>query len=286
MFMSDSSGDIPTQIPYVISADLEAWGNHQHTGLTATKVNAFRESLVHDLQAMGKAVEWLDYYDIKDGLTELANKSTLPKISLDRFYYGPSVADGMLDITRACSTTFDDSTYVNRRETADLASQYNSLAKQFSGREVAIVDDVLFSGKMAERIVERLADRNIRVVAFIAGVAIGPGAEILEQNGIRVYSHLEYKHVEDELCERDFTSDRVSGRPLIDKPGKRSLYWVPEPFSKHDEMASISNEHIGKFFEDNLTRNIAMFGATTVRANIGDVYGRELIENKIDEIIA
>lgn len=268
--------------PYVISADLERHFNQfseLHKG-----IDRFRESLVQDLQEQGKEVLYLPFENIHRGIAEYIRKTNLPVVSMDRIYVDQESVDAFLDISRSCDGNFLTKTYTQRLGSLDLEEQFRFLGSIFDGQEIVLTDDVLFTGKIIEYVTNRLAEKNVRIGGLICGVAVGEGINRIKSMGIDLEVVHEFEQVEDEVCERDFTALPSAGRPIIDKPGIRSLYWVPRPFSDHESAASINEEHIGKFFESTLIRNLCSFGTSFMKKAINNVLGREFLHKEIDRL--
>lgn len=268
--------------PYVISQDMEHWRDGEFS-LDRQNLDTFRTTLEQDLSELGKRVEWVEYETLSQGISRLALSTQLPKISLDRYYVDPRSNFEMLDITRGTDSTFGTTSYVGRMGSDTLSSQFDGLGQKFYGQEVALVDDVLFSGEMAGYIVSELKKRKVRVATVMVGIAIGNNSINQWAEPVELESVVQYDEVEDELCERDFTTHDNSGRILTDIDA-RALYWIPKPFSDHEKMASLPATNIQDFYLKSLERNVAAFGANTIRKSLDDVFGKEMITRDLNNL--
>jgi hypothetical protein len=130
---------------------------------------------------------------------------------------------------------------------------------QTSGvREVVIVDDVIFTGALLERIIDLLSRINVCVPLVCAGVGIAEGINRIgtkrEIRCVRIY-----KEVVDEVCERDFWPGvPFSGRLLA---GGRNV-GVPYilPFGRPFEWASIPLRRERSFSLFCLRQTAELFG--------------------------
>lgn len=237
---------------YVISAELES------SGLEPPRVEEFRKSLSADLQARGEKVEWAGWAEMKEGLRQLGEKASLPIISLDTVYFEPSEKDGTLAVSRAVkSDDLSDAGYDARLGTAPLKEQLDMLGERYRGQEVALLDDVLFSGEMAAAMRRRLMRRGVRVPIVVAGVAIGEGAQRLADLGVETRSAISYDQVRDQLCERDFTYLPGSGRKVSGR--QQNVPYFDPAVGRPEQWASLKDAT--NFCATNIRRNLELLPA-------------------------
>lgn len=272
--------------PYVISAELDMstanQGQLQHSQLTR-----FRESLDTDLRNCGMNTCWVDSATLRSGLQRAINQTSLPIISLDNRYVRD--ADQFIGISRAVDANLNDAGYTARAGCAPLAAQFEA-AKRL-GSEVALVDDVLFSGNMLGRVAKELAMHGVRVKTVIAGIAIGDGMAPLAQDGIDIQAVKIFANgVYEEVCERDFGFNPGSGRP-VPTQNASALYFDPH-FGRPTEWASLPEAYIKDFFVNNIERNINLLTSEADMSDIGAFVGynrsgnaRDVLRTRLKEVL-
>jgi hypothetical protein len=172
--------------------------------------------------------------EIKAEMRSNIQKIGLPSISLDRVYFE---GDFSLDVTRGVDNKLKN-IGIMPRPGINTAWQIQEIVE--SGvKEAVLVDDVLFSGKVAYSIIDMLKDFNIKIPMVCTGVAIQDGITLLEYGGIGVRCSRSYGcRVIDQVCERDFYPGvPYSGRTVRDAENVGVPYI--KPFGKPDEWASI-----------------------------------------------
>lgn len=253
--------------PYVISAELDLANSSTRNIVQANKVEAFRESLDADLRRLGKNTLWVASQDLRQGIQTTIARSPLPIVSLDDRYV--ESADGFIGISRGVNEQLNDSGYTPRVDYPSIANQLDSTASL--GREVAVVDDVLFSGEMVSWLSDELARRSVKIGTVICGIAINEGIEKLLTRGIDVQAAQTFDDVEDELCERDFAVVPGSGRRIVDR-GMNALYFDPF-YGRPSTWASIPNAAVNQFASASYVRSIDILQPDLPVASIGKFYG-------------
>ncbi len=258
---------LPTSpLPYVVSGDtyslLSDWAAKSRFKLPPKIFfeelqNAFKRFMTQIFPGF----ELIEEEEIKTGISAIRNKlNGLPVISLDRVYT-PN-ADVYVDITRCITGTELTARGLGRRfEESNLLRQIRQL-KEFSGREVLLVDDVVFSGELIKRLCSLLKMIQVNVYAVCTGIGIETGVENIMSNPKdalprQVLSVREYKTVIDEVCERDFYPGLPqSGRSIFNEGNTGVPYILP--FGKPEEWASIPSDWSKAFSEFclNQTRNL------------------------------
>jgi len=173
---------------------------------------------------------------IASGLQRLTEDLALPLVSLERSYHDDAAHH--LHVNRTVDEQLTDRGISHRFGSEPLERQVEDIA-QSGAKEVALVDDVIFSGQGLLSMIQLLALSGVRVPIVVAGVAIGKGKGRLESHGLEVRHVVYYSEVIDEVCERDFCPGvPLSGRSLH---GARRDIGVPyiKPFGQPALWASI-----------------------------------------------
>ena len=236
--------------PYVVSADsrglLKQWAKKNR--LTLPDDDYF-QGMLRDLEnALGQYFAKVDIVPedfLRQGLNGLIKNSPVPVVSLDRAYINPKQNNliGFLDATRTVDSNLNSTGLGSRALEITLERQIGQLASSQSGKAIALADDVIFEGKTMLQLAQKLRSKGIIVDTIYSGITIKEGKEILEQNGVRVDSLLEYDQVIDEICERDFVvGSPYSGRSVVNGQGIIEGAPYLYPFGKPVEWASIPQE--------------------------------------------
>ena len=124
--------------------------------------------------------------------------------------------------------------------------------------EVALVDDVIFSGTVLERIINLLSRINIQVPIICAGIGIGEGINRIKATKRQVRCVRTYEKVIDEVCERDFYPGvPLSGRLLAGGENIGIPYLLP--FGNPESWASIPSQQAANFSKFCLRQTISLF---------------------------
>jgi len=236
--------------PYVVSADsrglLKQWAKKNR--LTLPDDDYF-QGMLRDLEnALGQYFAKVDIVPedfLRQGLNGLIKNSPVPVVSLDRAYINPRQNNliGFLDATRTVDSNLNSTGLGSRALEISLERQIGQLASSQSGKAIALADDVIFEGKTMLQLAQKLRSKGIIVDTIYSGITIKEGKELLEQNGVRVDSLLEYDQVIDEICERDFVvGSPYSGRSVVNGQGIIEGAPYLYPFGKPVEWASIPQE--------------------------------------------
>lgn len=222
--------------PYVVSCDLRIlWRNAGFT-VSNEPINEFRTSVRSALRESVGESEWVPEQELKEGLMQLTTGCAMPIVSLDPVY-APS--DLHLSLTRLVDDRLADAGYGARDGTPiDLRSVVGTVVERLEERDIALVDDVLFSGAMMQHLISLFAERGVRVRRVFAGIAIGEGVDRLRFIDCPVSSVRLYHEVTDEICERDFLPGApMSGRTVRTHQNTGAPYLLP--FGKSATWASI-----------------------------------------------
>ena len=245
--------------PYVVSADIyllmKEWTNQN--GFILPKREFFchlREKFSSYMQGIFPEFELVSEQEISQGLADLVHESDLPVISLDRVYVKEELN---LEITRLVDEKGKDRGLGRRAGTPPIWQQIKKL--QMSGvHEVALVDDVIFSGTVLERIINLLSRINIQVPLICAGIGIGEGINRINGTKREIRCVRTYEEVIDEVCERDFYPGvPLSGRLLVGGENIGVPYLLP--FGNPESWASIPPEQTATFSKFCLHQTISLF---------------------------
>ncbi|MFA5184062.1 MAG: hypothetical protein WC456_00885 [Patescibacteria group bacterium] len=238
-------------LPYVVSADiyllLAAWAQAKGFILPDDSFFlAFREKFVDQLIKIFSQVDLLAEMDLLFSLRTWLAGNRLPIVSLDRVYL-PSLCAAYhpLELTRAVGQANQDLGLRPRAGAPNLIQQLASLS--VSGQtEVALVDDVIFSGDLLFKVITVLERRGIRVGGIYAGVGIAEGLEKIARLNVPVSCAFVYDQVVDEVCERDFYPGvPLAGRLLVGSNNVGIPYILPD--GQPGRWASIPEERQSSF---------------------------------------
>lgn len=191
------------------------------------------------------------------GIEMLIKKSKLIPISLDKSYY---LAEYNFELTRFVDVDKNDVGTRERYGTPRIHIQLRKLEKELKGKEVIIVDDVIFSGDVVEQTINELSPLGIKVVAVCAGIGIEKGVDRLNSAGYEVSCVRIYESVIDEVCERDFYPGvPLSGRSVVCKENVGVPYILP--FGDPEKWASIPKKWQKPLSEFCIKQTIKLFEA-------------------------
>ncbi|OHA17436.1 MAG: hypothetical protein A3G52_02200 [Candidatus Taylorbacteria bacterium RIFCSPLOWO2_12_FULL_43_20] len=233
--------------PYVVSADIyllmKGWAIQNDFVLPSREFFCrLRKEFSNYMSGIFSNFELVSEDEISYGLAKLVAESGLPAISLDRVYCKSELN---LEIARLVDKNGKDCGLGHRAGTPPIVQQIKRL--QMSGlREVVVVDDVVFSGALLERIVDLLSRIHIRVPLICAGVGIAEGINRINGTKREIRCACTYEEVIDEVCERDFYAGvPLSGRLLVGDDNIGVPYLLP--FGKPESWASIPSEYATDF---------------------------------------
>jgi len=245
--------------PYVVSGDVGGsmieWG--RRTGYGVPESDYF-DGALHELgSVLGgyfKRVEMIPEKDLRFGINRLVRESKSPVVSIDRVYVddeGPNVIDH-LDFTRGVNEDLEGIGLIPRDGFQPINLQIAGVARACNRKgvsEIAIVDDVVFSGgDLVGNIIPEFEKQGIAVTEVLAGVAIGSGIETIESSGVGVRYVYKFDKVEDEVCERDFVAGVPhGGREMKTDNGQRFSVPYFLPFSNPGNWASIPERYANDF---------------------------------------
>ena len=256
---------------YVVSEDIDIlvprWC--RSIGLLPPAKNFYLElrSRMKDfLQNLFARVTFIGSREIRSGLLKsvaLHKKAGLTVISLERAYLEDTEVDGRIELTRTVDESGEDIQVPSVRNGAPLKwMQYESLR----GKKIALIDDVVFSGKTIISTVSGLHHYHANVHAVTAAVGVKDGVNKLKKTTFGIIGmpkHLkvdcleEFDDVSDQVCERDFY-------PGVPYSGR--VYYIDNvsfpyvlPFGRPDKWASIPEKELRRFSVLCIDNTIALF---------------------------
>lgn len=245
--------------PYIVSADiyllLKKWADRKNLILPSQEFfsDLRNEFSVYILKIFPN-FEFISEEEICRYMSKVANESKLPIISLDPVYFQ---GDYSLELTRNVTEEGIDRGLKHRFGSRPLLKQL-SLLKDTRIKEVCLVDDVIFSGVLTERVIQSLSHLGISVPVVCAGIGIQEGIDRITTSSRSIYCLKTYGDVMDEVCERDFyLGVPYSGRSLCNSQNIGLPYILP--YGKPDKWASIPVLSQKLFSEFCINQTITLF---------------------------
>lgn len=245
--------------PYVVSADikilLEPWAKKSGFSLPSREFfSELRREFTTTMKGIFPGFELVSEGELKDGLSGMVKSNGVFPVSLDRVYYRSQPS---LDIARVVDNEGNNKGLGRRAEADYLLAQFRVL-KNSGLKEVALVDDVIFTGDLLKRVSNVITGMGINVPLIYAGIGIGEGVDKLSSNGSKVLCVKTYDEVIDEICERDFYPGvPLSGRLVNDDNNTGAPYILP--FGNPVSWASIPSESQVRFSKFCLNQTIQLF---------------------------
>ncbi|MBT9171440.1 MAG: hypothetical protein DDT18_01816 [Actinobacteria bacterium] len=218
--------------PYVVSGDivplLNKWANQKGFILPSTEFfNQLRGEFIEYMRRIFPEFEFVPEKEITKGIARLVSESGLTPVSLDRVYYPTNPS---LDIARLVDKDGKDRGLGHRPGTPPLLQQFKRL-KETGLKEIVLVDDVIFTGDLIERVIQCLSRLGIQVLLVCAGIGIAEGInriKIIKDMKREIRCVRTYEEVIDEVCERDFYPGvPLSGRVLLGEENVGVPYILP-----------------------------------------------------------
>ncbi len=245
--------------PYVVSADiyllLGKWARQKKFILPEKEFFAeLRRGFSSYMFQMFSNFELISEGEISKHIQNVTIASKLHSVSLDQIYFS---SNSSIELTRNVNLQGEDRGIQHRFGNPNLLRQLRQL--KVSGiKEVCLVDDVIFSGVLIERVIKLLSNMEISVPVVCAGIGIQEGIDRIICNKREVICKKVYEEVIDEVCERDFyLGVPFSGRSLIGSENVGLPYILP--FGKPREWASIPLEFQKAFSEFCINQTVVLF---------------------------
>lgn len=246
--------------PYIVSADIKLllapWVAERGFVLPGDEFfGGLRQDFSERMTRIFPGFELVGEEEMRQGLGQLVKAAQIFPVALDRVYFDSPF---QLDITRTIDAQGTNTGLARRAESPMLLSQFRQL-RNFGIKEVALVDDVIFSGDLLLRVSGILESMDVSVPYIFAGVGIGEGIDKLKANGKEVYCVREYPEVIDEICERDFypgvpmsgrlvDAERNMGAPYI-LPFGDPVGWASIPQESQVSFSQFAREQTAQLFQ-------------------------------------
>jgi hypothetical protein len=244
--------------PYVVSGDiyllLSNWAKEKKFILPEKKFfQELRQEFKNYFRQIFPRFEYISETEIVNHLRFATSRSNLLSISLDPVYYPD---DFPLALTRGVDINLVDRGLRHRFASPSLLKQLSAI-KMSGLKEICLVDDVIFSGVLAERVIKLLSQLGLEVVFVIAGVGINEGLKKISKSRSISCARV-YNDVIDEVCERDFyLGIPYSGRSLVGVKNIGLPYFLP--FGNPAKWALIPEQKQKEFSLFCLKQSIILF---------------------------
>lgn len=246
--------------PYVVSADiyllLTKWAKEKNFILPGKEFfDKLRKEFSVYMLKIFSSFEFVSEEEISKHMQGVTQESGLTCVTLDQVYY-PSIYG--IDLTRKVDLMGEDKGVYRRFGSPSFLKQLNDL-KMKEIKQICLVDDVIFSGVLIERLVRVLSGFGITVPMVCAGIGIAEGINrISKEKKIKIDCAKIYDDVVDEVCERDFyLGVPYSGRSVIGDENMSLPYFLP--YGKPGEWASIPPSFEIEFSKFCINQTISLF---------------------------
>ncbi len=240
--------------PYVVTNDLEivfgALTNARFTRPESALIAEAANRIVQSLKKNFTQVDNIEAQRITCFLKDCVRGADMPVVSLTGLLTSDDVAVA-LNFSRslvarknaAGKLILTEAGIQPRfRDSGSLSEQFTNAMKIIRTRaDVAIADDVVFSGGTILKMAERLEAQGLNVRKVFASVAMEKSINALKERNIEVVADYIYQDVLDEVCMRDFMVGAPGGgRNIILDNGVYASAPYIRPFGKIEDWASIT----------------------------------------------
>lgn len=245
--------------PYIVSADiyllLNKWAKQKNFVLPKKEFfDKLRKEFSNYMLQIFPDFEFISEEEILKHMQMITLRSNLPCISLDPVYFCCNLS---IELTRKVDLRGIDKGLQHRFGSYSLLKQLSQL-RSHQIKEVCLVDDVIFSGVLMERVIKLLSEIGINVPVVCAGIGIQEGVNHILSPKREISCAKIYNEVVDEVCERDFyLGIPFSGRSLIGNNNIGLPYILP--FGKPEKWASIPENLQKSFSEFCINQTIILF---------------------------
>jgi hypothetical protein len=248
-------------VPYIVSADIKLlladWTRTRGFAMPSDEFFVtLRLEFCNMMRSIFPHFVFIPEDELVRGLDELAVACDVPLVSIDKAYHRTPLT---LDITRLCKGPNNGAPVVDARHgNPPLDKQIEAIRAQSA--DIALLDDVIFSGDQTLAIADRLGRYGVRIKTVIAGIGIGEGVDRIRKLGIDVRCVRQFDEAVDEVCERDFYPGvPYCGRSLAGADNVGIPYILP--FGKPADWASIPSGKAAAFSEFCLVQTIKLYRA-------------------------
>lgn len=201
--------------PFVVSEDihilLAQWAaRHPFFSplqLSPELFKGLRREMILKLREYFGEVEFVTEAQIRQNSQAILREVDCPLVSLDETYHPDG--DFKISSTRLTDQCGNSLQGYGSRNLDTLERQYDLIASGLNGRgrDVQLIDDVIYSGDNIIEIIKNLGSRGVRVARVMGAVVVREGKRKIETAfpGIRIDACVPvFESVTDEVCERDF----------------------------------------------------------------------------------
>jgi hypothetical protein len=227
-------------------------------------INNLRLNFRKSLDGIFNSIRIYSEYQMRSGMEKFLDETSLPVISLDRIYLRNSTKIfGFLDTTRI--DTNGNISQISRNKN-NLDNEIFKLSEKLYARagtnapEIALVDDVVYSGKSIMEIIKKFRSNGISVPFVFSAINTPESKSRLQQNGVAIKSSYKIDNFIDQICERDFYFGLPqSGQFVKNQDG--TIYKQPYflPFGNPVKRASIPKNKAIAFSANCMERSIGLW---------------------------
>ncbi|MBI1326538.1 MAG: hypothetical protein GC136_02740 [Alphaproteobacteria bacterium] len=280
-----------SNIPYVVTDDLVNVFANSEGALSAVPVEAIEAAsrqVTSGLQKIFPNVDRIEGGQIEAYLQDCVKNSAIPVLSLAEFLDAEDgayplllsrslITDANGDVTAALMPRWQDA--------GSLEVQFNNAAQL--GPEVALADDVVFTGGSMLKIIESLEQLGTKVPVIYASVALEEAVAKLAERGTTVYADYIYPAVLDEICMRDFIVGAPGGgRNVIAADGSYATAPYLFPYGDIENWASIPPEFAASQSKACLEAAAQLWGAAPAKITFNALKKPVVLSNPQAEIAA
>jgi len=235
---------------------------------TQQRLKSLRQDLRQSLNGIFTNVEFIKEQEMLTAMQTLSRASDYPLLSLDKIYLNNSneVCE-YVNLTRVKS---GDKTLLTTRNEFGLYVPFDrevdrivaSLKNQFGQDrlEVAVIDDVVYSGSAMCMLQDKLAQNNIFLKQVLTAVCVDSAKDMLISRGIEVKPYYIISNCLDEVCERDFYFGVAqSGQNILTEGNSLLKQPYFQPFGNPSESASIPQDKATDFSLSCLDRSVQLW---------------------------
>ena len=245
-----------------------------------------RSRFKSDLTSIFNRVDVIPQSEMYFILNNLVNNCSYPVVSLDRVYLSKnSRVEGFLDLTRLRTESkvlLTSRNFPNAFAFQEVEALSSKLVEKFedSVPEVALADDVIFSGESLIKIIDMLNGRGVRVKEVLSAICVEDTLEKFKSQGIDIKTGILLKENVDQVCERDFYFGIAqSGMTTMNKFNQVVKTPYFSPFGNPEERASIPSEAVTFFSQGCIDRSIDLWKEMETAS------GKEILTSDLPEKI-
>ena len=231
-------------------------------------IHKIRKNFKDDLTSIFPSVEIYSERQMQESMYDLIQNSPYPVVSLDRVYLAPHPKImAFLDVTRTTKNgeivltmRNNNGEFKNIHQGIAVISQQLKKALKTNYPQIALVDDVIFSGDGVTEVANLFKKNGVIVKMALSGICIEETSINLKRQGIQTRTGYKISNYIDQICERDFYFGiSHSGMMMKTKDGQsfKCPYFLP--FGNPQHRASIPKEYETEFSLGCIDRSISLW---------------------------